>query len=93
MCGPLNSAATTARRVFAPAARVTVERGATRETDLNRLIFGHQYGPLFGFVVVDQIAGVKRFASKGTSARIFCIHPHLKYSTRGTLRNSLNPAS
>ena len=53
MSGPLNSAATTAWRVFAPAARVAVKRGATGKPNLDRFIFGHQYRALFGLVIFD----------------------------------------
>lgn len=76
MFNPLNCAATTARRVFTPAARVTVERGTARKADLDRFVFGHQYGALFGLVIIDQIALRKGFAGGRARSRKLRNHPH-----------------
>ena len=76
MSGPLNSAATTARRVDAPAARVTVERRRAIVTVKNnaRIAGLFQPGPARDSVKFNIVAGVYPSAAAATVARVFGAH-------------------
>ena len=72
----LDCAATTARRVFAPAARVTVERAGAVITVKNDLRIARLFQPGAARyrVKFNIVAGVYPGAAFGTMAGVFCAH-------------------